>query len=191
MIMFLRFGLYSQNTKVISEKCIVMGVDINCSLEIAEQRFEQKGFIAREDKHFLIGQFLNRKVTVQLTPDKDNKFIAWVGVFVTNLTDKDNPSKFYTSWNRLKTELLEISEELQHLYNVEYISLFEFASPYKEGDGNEFSAICSGKANVYSSFFLFKDGISLIKIYPTSVSIDKMMLIVHFYNEKAGLSNPS
>ena len=84
-----------------------------------------------------------------------------------------------------------LTEKYHAICHYSYNLPFEFASPYKEGDGNEFSAICSGKANVYSSFFLFKDGISLIKIYPTSVSIDKMMLIVHFYNEKAGLSNPS
>jgi len=189
IISLLCFGLYGQNTKShktkINEKCIVMGVDINCPIEIAMQRFEQNGFVIRDNnQHILKGQFLNRKAVIQLTPNKENKFISWVTVFLGY-----EGNKSYPSWSIFKDDLIKISNELQAVYGVEYISSFKFNTPYEEGDGNEFSAICSEKADVFTSFFPSKDGLLCIKLYPTSISIDRMMIIVHFYNEKAGLGS--
>ncbi len=174
----------SHKTKI-NDKCIVMDIDVNCSVQIAMQRFAQKGFeIVDNDQYILKGQFLNRTATVQLTPSKQNKFIGWVAVYL----GYDN-NKSYPSWEILKNDLIQISEEIQRIYGVKYVSSYEFKSPYKEGDGNEFSAICSEKANIFTALYPNKDGVFLIKTYPTSISIDKMLIIVHFYNESAGLGN--
>ena len=189
LISLLSFGLYGQNAKShkakINEKCIVMGVDINCPISIGMQRFEQKGFvIADNDKHILKGQFLNRSVAIQLTSGKENKFIGWVTVFFGYEGNKPFPS-----WSILKDNLKKISDELRDVYGVDYVSSFKFASPYKDGDGNEFLAICSEKADVFTALYPNKDGVLMIKSYPTSFSSDQMLIIMHFYNERAGLGD--
>ena len=83
IISVLCFELYGQSAKLHKtekkEKCIIMGVDINCPIETAMQRFERNGFvIADNDKHILKGQYLNRKVIVNLI------FILYFYVIIDN-----------------------------------------------------------------------------------------------------------
>lgn len=169
-------------------KFIVMGVDVDCSVSEAINRFENIGFKRVKDSNVVKGVYLGRSVAVWFTLDNKTNEVGRVGAYVLYTNDKPG----YPSWNLMKKDMLYISSKLKDMYGAEeVISQFKFNSPYKEGDGKEFEAICAEKTDIYSAFFPSKDGVFIIKLYPTSVSTDQMFILIDFGSGKNGLSHPN
>ena len=168
-------------------KFIVMGVDVDCSISDAISRFEKKGFQKIPNEDLVKGHYLNHPVTLKFVEDKETKIVGWVVAFVSYT---DNTPK-YPNWSIMKNDILDISSKLKEIYQVDYITRFDFETPFNEGDGNEFQAIYSNKANIYAALYpdSKKNGVFLIKIYPTSFSADEILLITHFYNIRSGFKN--
>lgn len=183
-----RFGLaIALSIIAFSSDCLaqfkVLGIDVDCSMAEAIQKFEKAGYTKVDGKDLLLGKYWGRTVLVNLTLDKQRNAVGWVGVWF-----KSESGSSYRSWSVMKKDIMMLSNKLKDKYKEDITVTFEFTAPYSEGDGREFEAACSEKADLGAAMAPGADGIAFIRVYPScgSETFDDAFIIMHFFSEKTG-----
>lgn len=163
-----------------SEKYVieVMGVPIEGDVNLAKQKFLDKGF--KDGKNVdggihLSGRLMNRDVNLYLITTPKTKQFCKAAIFFDE----------QTSWSALKSDFTELEEILTKKYGKPYDTFKFFDSPYKEYDGHETTAVKVGKCNFFT---IWKEKTSFNNAgYAIAVQIHKGMNISVGYENNEGM----